>query len=389
MTTLTIKPRLDNTPVSSYLNSCLANVGKGLKYSELFFSKGTYIIDKPLYCNSGSDTSPTKIRAEKGAILKLISRASSSTFKTMIPIFGQKRGSISNIVFDGLCFDGNAKNQTVSTGKGFHNFIGLGTCKNVVIKNIEVTDTKGDGVRLTNANNISFSASRIKQCGHDGFYVDCGTNIEAYDNYIELRTNSALRLRHVINGHLHDNFIVNRVGSGASSPGMQIENSITGKISKTILIEKNVIKDTFGPGIWVIGTKNSSPAVASDLKIKNNSFINCGIMDRNHGLPGVGGIVCDGWTNVEISDNSIDKCRGYGIAFGSYIAIPSSGKNYAAKVYRNHITNTKPANYPGTSSGSAIANLIPAKYLEIDVMENILSGNTFTYYNVKEKANPN
>lgn len=310
-----------------------------------------------------------------GATFRLKDRVSTSTFPSMTPILGAKNSGVAGFEFSGLVFDGNSDNQTTTLGRGFHNFIGLSKASDILIHDCYIHDSMGDGARLTDVNNVLWSNNRICRCGHDALYVDKGSNIEACNNYTELRTNSAIRFRHVQNGYAHDNFVINKVQGKASCPGIQIENSTTGMASRNIVIETNEIRDTWGPGIWIVGLSNTSIFAASGLSIKNNLFVNCGNMDGDyHHIPGVGGIVADGWNDLDISYNTFDRCMGYGVAFGPYVSATPSGEGYNAKVYRNIFTDTRKANTEGTASGMSVAKLT-SRYSSVIISENCFWNN--------------
>ena len=68
-------------------------------------------------------------------------------------------------------------------------------------------------------------------------------------------------------------------------------------------------------------------------------------MPYENKISGVGGVVVDGW-NGEIKNNTIDKCKGYGILAGSYLG-SSAGSGYELEIARNIITGTKISAYPG------------------------------------------
>lgn len=95
-------------------------------------------------------------------------------------------------------------------------------------------------------------------------------------------------------------------------------------------------------------------------------------------LPGVGGIAFDG-ISVDIQNNTIDSCYGYGLLAGKY----TLASTYAATalIRRNIITNTKKALYPGVGSGSGIADLTAGRY-KIIAEENCLWGNLTDLYKV-------
>lgn len=386
MPTLTISPPAENKPCGANLNKILAKIGDGFQYDTLIFTKGTYLVDTPLLVNGGTEEKPTVLKGEAGAIIKLIAKAPESVFPSMKPILGQKKSKIANVVFDGLTFDGNKNNQIVNSGAGFHNFIGLKYCTNIEIKNCYLHDSQGDGARITHGTNVSYHDNKVCNLGHDGLYIDHGENVVAYNNYTETRTNSAIRLRHATKGHVYDNYIINKLGASSTGPGIQIEVSTKGMTSTGILIERNVIKNAWAAGIWVICRLNTNTNAATDLTIKNNLFIGCGGMDSSyHHIPGVGQIVADGWDGLEICYNTFDRGMGYGVLLGDFKGIKSSGKGYSAKIYRNIITNTTKANTIGTASGSAIANWIPEKYTSVLVYENCVYGNVSNYYKVDAK----
>lgn len=354
MEKLVLKPRSDKKPCGAAVNSALAKVGADYEYDELYFQKGVYTVDTPLQVNSDS-----KIYCEPGAVIELVDKAPSSVFKSMVPIFGQRETKISNVTIEGLSYNGRNRSQSVGAGDGFHNFIFFQNATNIDVHGIHVQDSQGDGLRIKNGSKICYHDNYVYHCGHDGLYVDGGSDIEAYNNKTWLRTNSALRLRNVTNGNLHHNAIYNMLGSISSGPGIQVENS-AGKKSKDITVQNNLIANTNGPGIWAINVGNTDPAAASGLTIKENSFILCGSEPAAVKVPGVAGIVSDGW-NLNIEKNKFDLCKGHAVMFGNYRGV-AAGKGYTAVVKDNYISNTAKALSPGVGSGSGIANLVPDKY---------------------------
>lgn len=351
-------------------------VGEGKAYDTLYFKAGSYTINRPLKMNSG-----TALESDGDAILKLASKVTEKVFPTMTPILGQKTNNISNIKISNITFDGNSDNQVYPTGKAYHNFIGLRNASDIEIDNCYIHDTLGDGARLTNVKNTKFSKNKIIRCGHDAVYVDGGEDVDVRNNYVELRTNSGCRLRHVKNGYVYQNYIINKEAGKASCPGMQMECSTLNSSSSNIVIEENEIHGTFGPGIWVIGTKNTDLLAASGLTIKNNLFEKCGQM---YHISGVGGIVADGWDTLSIESNTFKDCVGYGVMFGKYVNVESSGAGYFASVKNNTFTGTTKSNTVGEASGTALANLIPAKYT-VAASGNVYLDNVADQYNVVEQ----
>jgi hypothetical protein len=345
------------------IQSTFDKVGFGQQYDTIEFTEGNYTVNKPLKLNSG-----TRLTGSVKSVLKLENYVTETVFPPMTPIFGQKGTTIEDIIIENICFDGNANNQSVKHGKGFHNFIGISKTSptnnpyGVEIRKITVKNSMGDGARLTNCKEVSFHDNTVIGCGHDGFYADKCTGVIACNNTITVRVNSGLRCRGSSNVLFSNNTIKQdpRV-KPAYSPGIQIENSEQGVYCSGVTVSNNNISNTLGPGIWVIGTNNIATNAASNLLIEGNTIIGCGIMPAYEEISGVGGIVIDGWDEVLIKKNMIVDCLGYGILIGDYLST-SKGTGYTVKLAGNNITGTKPSLYPGESSGEDVVNLIPSKY---------------------------
>lgn len=320
-----------------------------------------------------------------GCLFEMMDNAPTTIFPSMTPIIGTKQSTTSNVDIFNVGFDGNSGNQNQSLGKGFHNFIGIQNGKNISVHGITVKDSLGDGSRLTNADGVLWYGNKIYRCGHDGLYIDGGANVEAWGNYVELRTNSAIRLRHVNTGYAHDNYIINKVGGLASSPGIQIEVSSSTKTCNDILIESNEVYDTNGPGVWLIGISTTNPNAAKSVTFRNNLFHNCGNMGAGANIPGVGGIICDGFDDVDISYNTFNRCKGYGVGFGQYVRATPSVSGLSATIFRNTFVNTVKANASGTYGGSPAARLVDRYPSNLVVMkENCLFNNAASVYRINQ-----
>lgn len=369
--------------------STFSKVGKDLDYDTVYFTKGEYIVNKPIMLNPGTTlTGDRRIKnsrgivIDRGAVITLVANASKSIFSEGTPIFGQITKTIRDIIVENIGFNGNADNQLVSHGDGYHNFIGLNYGTNITIRNVWIESTQGDGARLTDCSKIQYYGNEVYGCGHDGFYGERCSEIDAYNNTTYLRSNSALRCKDSSHVAFHNNFIYRTDEfEPAYSPGIQIQISGKGKTSTDIEVFENYVSGTLGPAVWAVGFTNVSSSAGSDLNIHHNIFVDCGHMPAANKISGVGGIACDGWTNVIIKDNTFDKCMGNGILFGSYIG-SSAGKGYTAEVSNNIIVGTVKSLYPGAQSGAGIANLIPEKYT-VTCKDNNLYGNVHDYVNVK------
>lgn len=355
-------------------------VGDGKTYDELKFLAGAHTINTPIELNSG-----TTLSAEADAWIYLQKNVALKTFPSQTPLFGQTGSTIKDIVIDGLNINGNGANQLSETGDGFHNCFGFKGCSNIEIKNMQIKDTLGDGARLTNATGVYFYKNNIYQCGHDGLYVDGGSNIQAYNNTVGLRTNSAVRIRHAKNAKIYNNTIKNVSGGLGTGPGIQLEVSSTSGTLSDITVENNTFQNTYAPGIWAICRLNTSTNAAKGLTIRGNTFSNCGLMTSQ--LSGTGGIACDGITDVLIEKNVFENCKGYAVLFGQWVKVSSAGSGYKATVRYNKISGQTAGIISGTATGTAIANLLPAKYT-VTAYGNTFNNNVRNLYNVTEISDP-
>ena len=337
--------------------SSFDKTGTGSRYDSIILNE-SYIVDSPLEIYSGTTITGS-------GTITLIDNASTSEFPSMTPVFSGD--NVSDISISGVTFDGKDKYQTVHHGQGFHNLLGFTDSSNISITGITAGNSQGDIARITDSSDIVYSGNTIKRCGHDGLYVDRCSGVEAYQNTTYTRANSALRSKGSANVAFHDNTIFGT--SEAYSPGIQVENSEANETTSGVSIYKNVIRNTLGPGIWAAGHTATDINAASGLLIRNNLICSCGLMPAGNAIPGVGGMVIDGWNDVLIQNNTIDFCRGYGILFGRYLT-NSNSSGYKATVSRNIITNTLKNNI-GTQ-GVGIAN--HGRY-SVDISENCYYGN--------------
>jgi len=343
-------------------------VGDGFHYSEIELLKDNkYTANYPYKLNSGTTITGPE---DTSAVITLSPGLSRTLFPSMTPIFGQAGSTISDILVENITFKGNRLAQAaagIPHGQGFDNFVGLKNGKNITIRNIIAGESQGDIARLTDCENILYCGNLIKEAGHEGLYADRCSGVEAWNNTTYCRTNSALRSKGSKGVSFHDNLVFGT--TEAYSPGIQVENSEEDETTSEISIYNNTIQNTLGPGVWAAGLRATAINAAKNLLVRNNLIINCGLMPAGNGIPGVGGMVVDGWDNVTIKDNTINGCLGYGILFGRY-QTTSSSSGYSATVKNNIITNTK-KNLVGTQ-GLAIAN--QGRYI-LDISDNCFYGN--------------
>lgn len=372
MSTLTLSP-------GTFQQSSFDKIGYGKRYTDVYLSEGNYAVKSPLKLWSG-----TLIDGDPGAIINLMPYASTSVFPSMTPIFGQAEKTISDITIQNIQYNGNSNKQNVKWGKGFQNVVGLNHAKNVKIKNVVASSTQGDILRLADSEEIDFSHNSVLGCGHDGLYVERCQGVGAYHNVIYVRSNSGLRCKGSSGVKFIDNTILRTDDFyPAFSPGIQIQKDDKEPCSG-VEVSGNEIDGTLGPNIWVFGNSETDNNPASDLRIHHNVLTNGGNMPKEKGITGVGGIVCDGWTDVKIEYNTIDSCLGYGILFGRYVGT-SAGENLTAVVSRNIITNTKISKSQGLYSGGGLVNLSSGKYT-VSGAENCVYGNVVDYYKISDRV---
>lgn len=307
--------------------------------------------------------SDTTITCDPGVYWKLVDNA--PNFGEQIPMVGQKETTIKNLNISGIDYFGNYTKQGKTPndhGVGYGNFIGLKNVYNSKFTNMNIHDTEGDCFRFEVGNGLEVSNCHADKYGHDFVHLSqivgsINNTTKIHHNNVSMRTNNVLRTRSCHYVEFYNNYCI---GTDLDyGPAVQIEN--LQKTTYGIFIYSNVIRDTLGPGIWVAGWKLTDVNAARNLVIKNNLFYNCGRIPAANKLSGVGGISCDGFTDVLIENNTFDACLGYGVVFCGYLGA-SVGKGYKATVRRNIFTNTVHSWYPGTKSGCALANLIPAKF---------------------------
>lgn len=306
----------------------------------------------------------------QGCKFSLMENAPLSPFASGIPLIAPRYPtSAEGLIFHDIVFDGCRDSQArveakhpKPWGKGFHNTFMLGSLNNVNYSNslncefynLRFYNSLGDGIRVEGGTDIRVHDILGKMGGHD---IVClaGTNGgDVYNVNAKLAVNAGVRTRSSKNIKIHDCTLDGATGI-AYSPGIQIQSTASNWITDNIEIYNNYISGTYGPGIQIAGSVPDSGLVS----VHNNLIVGCGAMPAASKLSGVGGIAFDG-IPVDIRNNTIDSCYGYGILAGKY----TLASTYAATalIRKNIITNTKKALYPGTGSGSGIADLTGGRY---------------------------
>ncbi len=357
------------------INQALKFVADNSAYTTVHL-KGpfTYVIDDTLLIGSN-----TILEGDSDAVIKLVDHAG---WATMEPLIQQMSSSGNkNITIRGFEVDVNHDgNSELAKGKGYYNVIYFLYTSDVKVYDMYMHDGHGDGLRIKYGSNIQFYNNTIYKLGHDGlFAIEC-SNVEAWNNTITCRTNSALRVWNTNNVKFHDNFIDSFYHWSAGGPGIQVERS-KGDMNN-IEIYDNVITNTYGPGIWLIGTAGAYDKSLSSVYIHHNIFYGSG---TNPSIEWVGGVLGSGFHNVRIENNVFDGVHNAAVVnmYSTDTNAGPSGTGFTTTVRNNIIVNTVPRTTNAAGTGYGVINRLTSSHimvLENNCLYNNAAGN---YKNVK------
>jgi hypothetical protein len=310
-------------------------------------------------------------------------------FGLQVPVIGQKGASITGLEIEGLVYDGNYANQGNTPndhGVGYGNLFGFSNITNSVFRNIQIDRNEGDGWRLNGGTNLVFDHCSGAEGGHDWLHLYKCSGAVVQDCSVEIRANNAVRVRSS-SDVLIDSCKFSDITKNAWAPPVQLENLLDGTKCTKVEMKNCLIHDIKGPGVW--GIASVPLGNAAGVHIHHNTFRNCGMMDKGNGIPGVGGTVFDGFTDVIIENNIFDSCYGNAVSFDNYIG-KGGVRGCKAIVRKNSISNTKKAFYAGAVSGYGIANVLGKDYYTVEasgnVFQNNVSGNYYGAINISNKV---
>lgn len=352
-----------------------------------FAKRQRITITEPMTMYSDMQVIGQEIEDEK-PVFYLADNVNPKLFGLQVPILATNGGK--NVKLAGVSFFGNDTKQPLQKGKGYHNFFGPENIKNLTVDNITVKSSLGDGVRAKAIETGTFTRIKVIECGHDGLYLEESNNLLVEWCSFLLRTNCGTRFRAVKNGTFRNNWIENKIFDGTSTgPGFQDENSKTNTTATRNTVHNNYFKNICGPGVWAIGTKNTSPTACTDLLITGNTFENCGCGGNNANIAATGGICCDGW-NGEITKNLFVKCKGSAVNIGPWVSAQTVGRDYRVLVQDNIFYGTEKGNRVFASAGTAL-NKTTSRPTTVTHNSNVFWGNLKNAYCVvadTEKFNP-
>ncbi len=359
------------------INQALKFVADNPKYTTVHL-KGpfTYTITKPIYIES-----KTILEGDSNAVIKLANNAG-WTNSPMTPMIGQRTSvyKVNDISVKGFEINANyAGNAKTPKGKGYYNCIQFKHAKNITVSNMYIHDGHGDGLRIYYGENIKFYNNKISLLGHDGMYTINAKNVEAWNNKIMCRVNSGLRVLDSDNVKLHNNFIDAYPDAG---PGIQVQRD--GE-KMNVEVYENVLTNTYGPGIWVVGTEGAYPANQTNLYIHHNIFKGCG---TNKNIQWVGGVLTSGFHNILIENNVFDGTYNSAIVnmYKTDTDVGPAGKGFTVTARNNIITNTVRRGTKPAGTGYAVTNCLSKTHtivLKNNCLYNNFAGN---YKNCASKA---
>lgn len=397
MTTYTIGPSgsgadylIDSYPTGTNhqttINSVLSTAGSAS--GNIVYLKGpcTYDIQSSVEVPNGIE-----LTGDSTAILRIHNGMS---WAAQVPVIKQSNSIASNITIHGFQIDCNRFNQVGDQGDGLYNGINLAGASsshgtNVSVHHMTIYDSLGDGIQIKYIDNATAYENNISVMGHEGIYFIGLTGGDIYNNTIEQKDNSAIRLDNCKNVNIHDNATSKydetghatvADGNGAIQIGNRPASYNMLQQTDNIKIYDNTITQGAGSGILMMDACGSSGTTAQNVHIWNNTFVGCGWM-RN--IKYNAAISIWNWGNgLVIEYNSISGS--YNAGFLVYSAIASG---CTIQLNNNNITGTLAtlATDPTRQlsvTGYGILNVVPSKmtvYAENNYLANNLAGN---YYQV-------
>ena len=373
--------------------------GSGGQYN--FAKKQKITVSEPMTMFSDMQVIGQEAEADK-PVFYLADNVNPKLFEKQVPILAANGGK--NVKLSGVSFFGNDTNQQNTPnwnghtgaespkqrGQGYHNFFSPQNIKNLVVDNVTVKKSLGDGVRAKAIEGGAFTRIKVIECGHDGLFLEESNNLTVEWCSFLIRANCGTRFRAVHNGTFRNNWIENTIFNGSSTgPGFQDENSKTTTTATKNTAYNNYFKNICGPGIWAIGTKNTSQSACTDLLITGNTFENCGCGGNNKNIAATGGICCDGW-NGEISKNIFVNCKGSAVNIGPWVTAATAGRDYRILVIDNILAGTEKGNRVFKTAGTAL-NKTTARPTTVTHRSNVFWDNPTNAYCVvadTEKFNP-
>jgi hypothetical protein len=363
------------------INQALAYAAKNAQFKTVHLKgNNTYIISDSI--RIGNDTT---LQGDPTAVIKLKSKADWPVFKPLIT--QMDKTGIHEVAIKGFEINGNHdNNEDKKRGYGYYNMIHFLNSRNIQVHDMYMHDGHGEGLKAENGYNIQFYNNTVYKTGHNGLYATNCQNVNAWNNKITIRTDCALRVLNSNHVKFHDNLIDSFYHWSAGSSGILIEKT-TGVVND-IEVYNNIIHNTYGPGIWLIGYGSSYPREeAQNVHIYHNIFYSTG---TNPSIDWVGGIVTSGFYNTLVEKNIFDGVYHAAIihmsptgthmypTYKDHPLLSPKGTGYTTVVRNNIIVNTQKRTKDPSGTGYAVINYLPETHsfvLENNCLYNNSAGN--------------
>ncbi|MDY9927051.1 right-handed parallel beta-helix repeat-containing protein [Methanosarcina sp.] len=243
--TITVSPT-SGSDAQTAINNAINSVASGATSSNpgvVLLTAGTYEISAPIILKSnvvlrgsGDDT----IIFAKGSVCN--SEGSPAY------IFGS---GVSNVEVSHLQFQSTATGPKDGGHGAYRNCIKFVSVTNSKVHDILLTRyLYGDGVRISKSSGIEVYNCRMQSSGHDGVSFLSGTkDSRMYNCYVEVQTNTGVRVDNCANIEVDHNTFTGSAGSGWCC--VQLQNTLTNvKVHNNIMHDYKGSSSSAGIGNW-------------------------------------------------------------------------------------------------------------------------------------------
>ena len=327
----------DEVQISQAINAAIS-AGGGTVYLK---GPNTYWIANPIDIYGSN----LIITGDSTAELKL---NSSLTWEAGVPLFNI-HSTYENVSVIGFTIDGNRDQQSHGQGTNYHTFISSWRAENITVSNMRLEYGLGDGLRVEQCNNITFSNNDVYKLGHEGMYALNTNNTQSYGNTILVWADAGIRLMGSSHGKIYNNTIYSEIDADSTGPLIKLDEYYEYNGIKDVEIYNNKLYTSNGAGILIDCIYENDTLYVEDIYIHHNTIANTGQYSYNTGYTD-SGIVIGNANNTTIENNVIDSCGKSGIKWGSvdfvYIdeaPVPidtTQARNFTTIVRNNVITGS-------------------------------------------------
>ncbi|WP_048174139.1 disaggregatase related repeat-containing protein [Methanosarcina siciliae] len=351
--TITVNPT-SGTNAQTAINSAINSVASGATSSNpgyVVLSAGTYQISAPIILKSNV--------VLKGAGDSTIIYATSSVCNSEgspAYIFGS---GVTNVEVSDLQFKSTATGTSDGGHGDYRNCIKLTSSTNSKVHDILFTRyLYGDGVRISKSSGINVYNCRITSAGHDGVSFLSGTkDSRMYNCYVEVQTNTGVRVDNCANIEVDHNTFTGSAGSGWCC--VELENTLT-----NVNVHHNIMHDYKG---------SSSSAGIGNWNAKGSISVHDNVMWNVSPYVEVG----SGTNTLGPSDHSVENWVAKGYGYGSLDSVSSSqdttvdstsetATQTAISATATTETEVATTNDQTTVSETAVTETVPEQVIETD-----------------------